>query len=82
VLGDIDKDVLELTTIAGAQRPAPARPDQRHPRRREDRIRQAHAVPETVDLDELMRESLTLNRAFADRFKVRLATWATGSRCA
>ena len=27
-----------------AQRPAPARPDQRHPRHREDRIGQAHAV--------------------------------------
>jgi signal transduction histidine kinase len=34
-------------------------------------------VPEVLELGELIAESLTLNRAFADRFKVKLATSGT-----
>jgi len=76
VLGDIDKDVLELTTIA-----------ERNGQRLLDLINDILDVEkiesgkltlflETVDLTDLVGESLTLNRAFADRFKVQLA--ATG----
>jgi len=74
VLGDIDKDVLELTTIA-----------ERNGQRLLDLINDILDVEkiesgkltlfvETVDLTELVAESITLNRAFADRFKVGLAT--------
>jgi PAS domain S-box-containing protein len=74
VLGDIDKDVLELTTIA-----------ERNGQRLLDLINDILDVekiesgkltlfPETLELGELIAESLTLNRGFADRFKVRLAT--------
>ena len=73
VLGDIDKDVLELTTIA-----------ERNGQRLLDLINDILDVEkiesgkltlfvETLDLAELVTESLTLNRAFADRFKVGLA---------
>ncbi|HVP09014.1 MAG TPA: PAS domain-containing sensor histidine kinase [Burkholderiales bacterium] len=78
VLGDIDKDVLELTTIA-----------ERNGQRLLDLINDILDVEkiesgkltlfvETVDLTELVAESITLNRAFADRFKVGLA--AVGER--
>jgi PAS domain S-box-containing protein len=74
VLGDIDKDVLELTTIA-----------ERNGQRLLDLINDILDVekiesgkltlfPETLALGELLAESLALNRGFADRFKVRLAT--------
>jgi PAS domain S-box-containing protein len=74
VLGDIDKDVLELTTIA-----------ERNGQRLLDLINDILDVekiesgkltlfPESLELGELIAESLTLNRGFADRFKVRLAT--------
>jgi signal transduction histidine kinase len=74
VLGDIDKDVLELTTIA-----------ERNGQRLLDLINDILDVekiesgkltlaPEVLELGELVGESLTLNRAFADRFKVRLST--------
>jgi PAS domain S-box-containing protein len=74
VLGDIDKDVLELTTIA-----------ERNGQRLLDLINDILDVekiesgkltlyPETLVLGELLAESLALNRGFADRFKVRLAT--------
>jgi PAS domain S-box-containing protein len=74
VLGDIDKDVLELTNIA-----------ERNGQRLLDLINDILDVEkiesgkltlfvETVDMTELIAESLTLNRAFADRFKVGLAT--------
>ena len=73
VLGDIDKDVLELTTIA-----------ERNGQRLLDLINDILDVEkiesgkltlfvETLDLAELVAESLTLNRSFADRFKVGLA---------
>jgi len=74
VLGDIEKDVLELTTIA-----------ERNGQRLLDLINDILDVekiesgkltlaPEVLELGELVGESLTLNRAFADRFKVRLST--------
>jgi PAS domain S-box-containing protein len=74
VLGDIDKDVLELTTIA-----------ERNGQRLLDLINDILDVekiesgkltlfPEALALGELITESLALNRGFADRFKVRLAT--------
>jgi PAS domain S-box-containing protein len=74
VLGDVDKDVLELTTIA-----------ERNGQRLLDLINDILDVEkiesgkltlflETVDLSDMIDESLTLNRAFADRFKVQLAT--------
>ncbi len=74
VLGDIDKDVLELTTIA-----------ERNGQRLLDLINDILDVekiesgkltlfPEALALGELIAESLALNRGFADRFKVRLAT--------
>jgi len=74
VLGDIDKDVLELTTIA-----------ERNGQRLLDLINDILDVekiesgkltlfPEALALGELIAESLALNRGFADRFKVRLVT--------
>jgi PAS domain S-box-containing protein len=74
VLGDIDKDVLELTTIA-----------ERNGQRLLDLINDILDVekiesgkltlqPEPFVMSELITESLTLNRAFAERFKVRLVT--------
>jgi PAS domain S-box-containing protein len=72
VMGDVEKDILELTTIA-----------ERNGQRLLDLINDILDVEkiesgkltltlEAVDLGELVTESLTLNRAFADRFKVRL----------
>jgi PAS domain S-box-containing protein len=74
VLGDVEKDILELTTIA-----------ERNGQRLLDLINdildvekiesgKLTLVTEVLDLGELVGESLTLNRGFADRFKVRLAT--------
>ena len=74
MLGDIDKDVLELTTIA-----------ERNGQRLLDLINDILDVekiesgkltlyPEPLALGELLAESMALNRGFADRFKVRLAT--------
>jgi len=73
VLGDIDKDVLELTSIA-----------ERNGQRLLDLINDILDVekiesgkltlfPEPMQLSDMVAESLTLNRGFAERFKVRLA---------
>ena len=74
VMGELDKDALDLTLIA-----------ERNGQRLLDLINDILDVEkiesgklqlqlETIDLPELVNESITLNRAFADRFKVRLAT--------
>jgi PAS domain S-box-containing protein len=71
VMGDIEKDILELTSIA-----------ERNAQRLLDLINdildvekiESGKLPlmlEAVELGELVTESLTLNRAFAERFKVR-----------
>ena len=74
MMGELDKDALDLTLIA-----------ERNGQRLLDLINDILDVEkiesgklqlqlETIDLPELVNESITLNRAFADRFKVRLAT--------
>jgi PAS domain S-box-containing protein len=74
VMGEIEKDILELTSIA-----------ERNGQRLLDLINDILDVEkiesgkltlftETLELGELLTESLALNRGFADRFKVRLAT--------
>jgi len=73
VLGDINKDVLEMTTIA-----------ERNGQRLLDLINDILDIEkiesgkltlfrEPMLLSEMVSESLTLNRGFADRFKVHLA---------
>jgi PAS domain S-box-containing protein len=71
VLGDLEKDVAELTAVA-----------ERNGTRLLDLINDILDIekiesgkltlsPEVFDLGELLRESLVLNKAFAERFKVR-----------
>jgi PAS domain S-box-containing protein len=73
VLGDIDKEVLELTSIA-----------ERNAQRLLDLINdildiekiesgKLTLLPEPMLLADMVTESLALNRGFAERFKVRLA---------
>jgi PAS domain S-box-containing protein len=73
VLGDLEKDVAELTTIA-----------ERNGQRLLDLINDLLDIekiesgkfelsPETVSLDSLLRDTLVLNKGFADRYNVRLA---------
>jgi PAS domain S-box-containing protein len=72
VLGDVEKDVTELTTIA-----------ERNGQRLLDLINDLLDIekiesgkftlsPEIVSLDALVRDTLVLNKAFADRYGVRL----------
>jgi PAS domain S-box-containing protein len=71
VMGDVEKDVLELTEVA-----------ERNGQRLLDLINDILDIEkiesgkltlslEPVALDELVRDALTLNKAFAERFKVR-----------
>jgi PAS domain S-box-containing protein len=74
VLGDVDKEIAELTVVA-----------ERNGQRLLDLINDIldiekiesgnlTMVRELLPLDELVRESLVLNRSFAERFQVRLET--------
>ena len=73
VMGDVEKDVTELTTIA-----------ERNGQRLLDLINDLLDIekiesgkftllPEIVSLDSLLRDTLVLNKGFADRYNVRLA---------
>jgi PAS domain S-box-containing protein len=73
VLGDLEKDVTELTTIA-----------ERNGQRLLDLINDLLDIekiesgkftlsPEVVSLDTLLRDTLALNKGFADRYNVKLA---------
>jgi PAS domain S-box-containing protein len=72
MLGDLDKEVSELTNIA--ERNGQRLLDLINDLLDIDKIESGklQTYPETLSLDELVRESLVLNHAFADRFGVRM----------
>ncbi len=71
-LGEVQKDIGELTEVAerNAQRLLDLINDLLDIEKIESG--QFSMLPEEVELDNLVRESIVLNRAFADRFGVRL----------
>lgn len=72
VLGAIDKDVADLTEVA--ERNAQRLLDLINDILDIEKIESGKFVlfPEDISLDALLRESLVLNKSFAERFKVRL----------
>ena len=74
VMGDVDKDILDLTMIA--ERNAQRLLDLINDLLDIDKIESGKFTlyPEVLSLDELVREAIVLNQGFAERFKVRMET--------
>ena len=74
VMGDVDKDILDLTMIA--ERNAQRLLDLINDLLDIDKIESGKFTlyPEVLSLDELVKEAITLNQGFAERFKVRMET--------
>ncbi len=72
VMGEMDKDIAELTEVA--ERNAQRLLDLINDILDIEKIESGKFIlyPEDIALDALVRESLLLNRSFAERFKVRL----------
>lgn len=77
VIGDVDENVRELTTIA--ERNGQRLLDLINDLLDIEKIRSGkfEIVPETLAIDEVLKEALLLNRAFAEHYKVELM--ASGS---
>jgi len=73
-MGTLDEDVLELTVIA--ERNGQRLLDLINDLLDFEKIRSGKfdVVPEVIEIDELLRETLLLNRAFAERYKVQLVS--------
>ena len=72
VMGDVDKDILDLTVIA--ERNAQRLLDLINDLLDIDKIESGKFTlyPELLSLDELVHEAIALNQGFAERFKVRM----------